>query len=135
MNETLEFLKTQSEEIWKPYLSGQSQPQPPQPMNVRWLQALREDDVIQTDRDNESLVVVEDTLTTKRKARMVSVKVKRAHLKQPIYMKVCKEFEDHVEIVWSIHENYKQCEFNKWIVKREGIELSPEVLCTLTVEK
>jgi hypothetical protein len=132
MEETLAFLKTQSDEIWKPYLSET----PPEelPMNVRWLKGLRVDDVIETDRD-ETLIVVDDMWKPfMMKPKMSRVIVKRPHLKVPVYLKQCKEFQDCVEIRWSLNEGYKQIEFNKWKVKREGIKINPEVLCTLPVE-
>jgi hypothetical protein len=131
MDETLAFLRTQSEEIIKSYLSGQ--PEEP-PLNVRWLKGLRIDDVIETDRD-ETLVVVDDMWKPLlKKPKMLRVMVKRPHLKCPVYVKECKEFEDCVEIRWSLNEGYKQCEFNKWTVKRESIEINPAVLYNLPVE-
>ena len=130
MDETFEFLRTQSEEIMKPYLSGQS---PGPPLNERWLRGLRTDDVIETDR--ETLIVVDDMHNpVLKKPKLVRVMVKRPHLKCPVLLKSCNEFEDCVEIIWSIGDGYKQCEFNKWKVKREGIEINPEVLYNLSVE-
>lgn len=101
-------------------------------MNERWLRGLRIDDVIETDR--ETLVVVDDFEKPVKKPKMIRVMVKRPHLKIPVYLKRCKEFEDCVEITWSINEGYKQCEFKRWRVLREGIEINPEVLYNLSVE-
>ena len=96
------------------------------PKNIQWIKQLQVGDVIETDREPIVVVFDSDRLTKQRK-RMVSVKVKRAHLKVPIYLKSCNEFDNCVEIVWGIHEGYKQCEFDKWIVKRNGVVINLEV--------
>lgn len=126
------YLKQEHDAIDKALTSGK----PVVRKNVKWLLGLRVGDIIHTTHEDETLEVVRENLPLKnREKRAHNILVKRKHLKEPVHLKECFEFEDHVEIIWCATHSYVQEDYSKWVVKREGIEINPEVLYTLFVEK
>ena len=96
-------------------------------LNRTWLKSLQPGDIIHTPR--EVLTVVRGIRPPKKPHlkghRICCVKVKREHLKEPITLRACKEFEDCVEITWSNNDAWKQMEFATWKVVRPQPQQPP----------
>jgi hypothetical protein len=95
-------------------------PPPTDAMNRTWLKNLQPGDIIETDREVLTVVRgIRHPPTPKGKGhRIYCVKVKRPHRACPATLRACKEFEDCVEIVWSLNDGWKQVEFKNWRVVR-----------------
>jgi hypothetical protein len=89
------------------------------PQNRQWIRSLQVGDMIETDR-NETLVVVRGLC--RNSPTKDCIRVKRPHLKEPVTLRSCQEFDDCVEVVWSNHDGWKQSEFKNWRVVSPPLE-------------
>ncbi len=123
-NTVLHYYKMKIDQAW--VYRDLLRPSPTDAMNRAWLKSLQPGDIIHTDK--EVLTVVRGIRAPSKPHlkghRICCVKVKRPHLQNPVSLRLCKEFENCVEIAWSINDGWKQCEFATWRVVRA----QPQVL-------
>ena len=79
----------------------------------QWIRSLRVGDIIETDR-NETITVVRGLC--RNSPTKDCILVKRQHLKEPVILRSCQEFDTCVELAWSINDGWKQSEFKNWRV-------------------
>ncbi len=84
------------------------------PPNREWIRSLQVGDIIETNQ--EQLIVVRGCLPSRKYKSRDVVLVKRQHLKRPITLRSCEEFDHCIEITWSIHDAWKQIEYSTWRV-------------------